>query len=143
MKKAFTLFEILVVFGLIALIAAISAVYIRSYQSKSILDNSARDVLVNLRLASELASTTQIVHSVRFDPQNSKYQIISASDPNNAIKSATLDPNVSIAETTLFDQTAQFNILGAAIVSGTITLVNKNGAQKIIDLRPSGYVEIR
>jgi len=143
MRKGFTLFEIIVVFGLIALISTVSAVYLRAYQSKSILDSSARDVLSNLRLASELASTTQIIHSVHFDLQNSNYRITNTSTPNTIIKSTTLDPSISIASTTLTDQTAQFNILGAATVSGTITLTDKNNTQKIIDLRPSGYVEIR
>lgn len=67
MRKAFSLYELIIVMSIIIIITAITIPMIRNYLPSLKLSSSAKAVSTKLRQAQEEAVTTQIKHGVRFD----------------------------------------------------------------------------
>lgn len=135
--------EILVVLGIAILITTVSSVYLRSIQPQSSLNATAKDITGDIRLASELASTTQINHIVRFDLLNGSYTLARLTAPEIILKTEYLESKLVFSQTTLPQNSAEFNTLGASVAPGTVTLTHQNGLNITIDIRPSGYVRIQ
>lgn|SRR3989338_3041440 len=142
MKKAFSLIELLVAFGVIALIAGISVTYLRQAAPGSLLRASARDLATDLRYGSELAVGTQINHAIQFNPATSQYTVIARTVPEQILKTVSLNESLTFSVITLPDNTVEFNSLGGALTAGSVVLQHQNGATATIDIRPSGYVKI-
>ena len=143
MRKGFTLIEILTVRGIIAVIAGVSVTFLRGAAQEGILQASARDVASDLRYAAELSVSTQINHAVRFDQVASRYTVIELTTPETTIKQSSLTPGLSFSTITLPQNQAEFNTLGAVVATGTVTILNQSGGTRLLDIRPSGYVQIR
>ncbi len=143
MRKGFTLIEILTVLGIIAVIAGVSVTFLRGAAQEGILQASARDVASDLRYAAELSVSTQINHAVRFDQVASRYTVIELTTPETTIKQSSLTPGLSFSTITLPQNQAEFNTLGAVVATGTVTILNQSGGTRLLDIRPSGYVQIR
>lgn len=143
MRQGFTLVEILVAFAILALAFGVSAAFLRVSGPSIILRSASRDIASDLRHAAELASSTQIIHIVRFDISGARYTIARAGAPEVIVKETTLPPSIIFSSITLPNTSAQFNTLGATATPGIITIRHQNGATATVDLRPSGYVRIQ
>ena len=138
----FTLVEISVVIGIISLLALISIPALISYQKTTALQNEARSISSNLRLAQQLAITEQSIHDVEFSIVNNSYEIINA-ETSETVKTIEVADEISIDSITdLTGSTVSFNPTGAVTETGTITLINSKDQTATIEIKPSGYVEI-
>lgn len=138
-----SLIEILAIAGVTVLISLISIPAFIGYQKNSKLKNEARQLATNIRLAQQLAITTQNVYQIKIFSENEKrYQI---RDENNdaTIKDVYFDPEVRISQIDNFtDQIIRFTATGGVIESGNLYLVNTNNQTSTLQIKPSGYVQI-
>src|SRR3989344_9074096 len=142
-KKGFTIVEVLVVIGIIYLMAFVSIPLFNNYQKTTKLKSEARLLATNLRLTQQLAITEQNIYTFQLFPLNNNYQIINSAS-SEVVKDVTLDSEVTIATTTgLTSSAAQFNPTGAAIETGFIYLINTKNQTSTIEIKPSGYVQVR
>ncbi|OGL64742.1 hypothetical protein A3B21_02550 [Candidatus Uhrbacteria bacterium RIFCSPLOWO2_01_FULL_47_24] len=140
MRKAFTAVEILVVIGISTLFVSAGAFSLRAYQPTAALRSASRELVVNLRFTSAQAVATQLTHTLQLYNAQSRYDIVGGD--GQIIRTISLPSGITIAQTSLPQNQATFNVLGAAQDPGTITLQNINSLTSIIDIRPSGYVKI-
>lgn len=141
-RPGFTLTEFFIAFTIAAFLGIITVSFIRIYQPTASLRTAARLVASDIRHTSSLASTVQISHELRINALNGQYSIVRLSVPEIVVSERTLDPSISFASTTFPGNVITFNTLGAAAVQGTVTLEYTDGAQTVLDVRPSGYVRI-
>lgn len=142
MKRGFTIVEILISFGVLALIIGITVTYLRYGAPEQILRGATQNITTDLRYAAELASATQVNHAVIFDATARVYTMMALSTPTQTIKTVALTEGLQITANTLPNNQAEFNALGAAITPGTITLQYQGDKTAVIEVRPSGYVQI-
>ena len=137
------LLDVVVVFGIFALLATISIPYLKKYQPNLKLNAAARALTTDLRYAQQLTVTEQKIHLVDFDLTQDKYDILKIDSATTIIKSVDLDPEISFQEITgLTDNQAVFNYYGGVSQAGQIILTNANNATATINLKPSGYVQL-
>lgn len=137
------LIDVLVVLGIIALLSTITIPYLRKYQPNLKLNATARDLTTDLRYAQQLTITEQKIHQVAFDLVNDKYQILKIDAATTTVKTVNLDAEVNYKEITgLADNRVIFNFYGGVSQSGQIVLTNINGATAVINIKPSGYVQL-
>ena len=139
------LITLLVSCSIIALLATISMPYIRQYQPNMKLSATAREMAADLRYAQQLTITEQVTHSVQFDFSNDKYNIRRLTGvATTTIKTVEFDPSVAFQQITGFtDDEVRFNSYGAVSESGDVTLINTNSKTMIINIKPSGYVQVQ
>ena len=142
-RAAFTLLEFIVSFGIIALVAGLTAYTIRASGPSLTLRAAARALAADLRQASELASSAQIIHEVRFNAADGSYTLTRAGAPETTVKIVTLNATLNFDAITIANDTAVFNTLGATGTPGNIVLINRNNQRSTVQLRPSGYVRIQ
>ena len=137
------LLNVLVSFGIIALMATISVPYIRQYQPNLKLNATARDLTSDLRYAQQLTITEQAVYLVDFNLDSDSYQILKGGVATTTIKTVEFDSDVNFQQITgLTDNQVVFNFYGGVSESGQIILVNTNGKIATINVKPSGYVKL-
>ena len=137
------LLDVVVVFGIFALLATISIPYLKKYQPNLKLNAAARALTTDLRYAQQLTVTEQKIHLVDFDLTQDEYDILKIDSATTIIKSVDLDPEISFQEITgLTDNQAVFNYYGGVSQAGQIILTNANNATATINLKPSGYVQL-
>jgi len=137
------LLNVLVSFGIIALMATISIPYIRQYQPNLKLNATARDLTADLRYAQQLTVTEQVIYLVDFDLDNDSYQILKSGVATTTIKTVEFDSDVSFQQVTdLTDNQVTFNFYGGVSEAGQIILVNANGKTATINVKPSGYIQL-
>lgn len=135
--------DLLVAFGIIALLSAVAIPYIRKYQPNLKLNAAARDITADLRYAQQLTITEQKIHLVAFYPLEDRYDILKIDVATTTIKSVALDDDISFKEITdLIDNQVIFNYYGGVSQPGGIALTNVNDAVAKINVKPSGYVEL-
>ncbi len=138
------LINVLVVFGVIALLSTISIPYIKKYQPNLKLNAAGRDLTADLRYAQQLTITEQIAHTVKFDIDNDSYQILKLDTVTTTIKSVSLDPDVSFSQVIgLTDNKVVFNYYGGVSEAGQVILININSKTATINIKPSGYVQLK
>jgi len=137
------LLNVLVSFGIIALMATISIPYIRQYQPNLKLNATARDLTADLRYAQQLTVTEQVIYLVDFDLDNDSYQILKSGVATTTVKTVEFDSDVSFQQVTdLTDNQVTFNFYGGVSEAGQIILVNTNGKTVTINVKPSGYIQL-
>ncbi len=137
------LLNVLVSFGIIALMATISIPYIRQYQPNLKLNATARDLTADLRYAQQLTVTEQVAYLVDFDLDDDSYQILKFGVATPTIKTVEFDSSVNFQQIIgLADNQVVFNFYGGVSESGQIILVNTNGKTATINVKPSGYVQL-
>jgi len=137
------LLNVLVSFGIIALLATISIPYIRQYQPNLKLNATARNLTSNLRYAQQLTITEQAVHLVDFDLGGDSYQILRGGVATTTIKTVEFDPDVSFQQIiSLTGNQAVFNFYGGVSEAGQIILINTNAKTATINIKPSGYIKL-
>jgi len=135
--------EILVVFGVIALLATISIPYLKKYQPNLKLNATARDLTADLRYAQQLTVTEQATYLVDLDLDGDSYQILKGGIATTTIKTVEFDPSVSFQQIIgLTDNQVVFNFYGGVSESGQVILVNTNNKTATINIKPSGYIQL-
>ena len=135
--------DVLVSFGIIALLATISIPYLKKYQPNLKLNGASRDLTADLRYAQQLTVTEQVAHSVDFSFEDDSYEILRLGVATTTIKTVALDPDVSFQEiSSLSGDRVIFNFYGGVSEAGQVTLVNTNDKTAIIDIKPSGYIQL-
>lgn len=138
----FSLTETLIAVAIIGIIASITIPFFRDASLTLNLNAAGRDLASDLRLAQQLAVTTQVNHQVVFNLSGNYYTITNLNS-GAVVKMRNIKSPVSIsAITNLPTSTVIFNSTGAANNSGTVTLINTSNRQLIIEIKPSGYVKI-
>ena len=142
-QRGTLLMKTLVAFGIIALLTTISLPYLRKYQPNLKLNSTARDLTADLRYTQQLTITEQIVYQVYLDTGNNSYQIIKTGAATTTIRDVDLPSQVSFLQVTdLTNNTVSFNSYGGVSESGQIVLTNINDRLAVINIRPSGYVQL-
>lgn len=140
MKRGFSLIEILVVVSILAIMSSLGVLTFSSYRSFFALSGETRELVGSIRYAQQLSVTEQINHSVRFDFTNNSYQIIKHTEEEVIIFSKQIPTQVALEEINNYNE-AKFNPYGAVKKSGKIKLKVEE-SERIIDIRPSGFVII-
>lgn len=142
-KKGFTLTEILIIIGIIAVLVGIGIPVFRSYQPTLQLNGAVRNLVSDLRYTQQLAVTQQLEHCVRFFSEDKKYKIIQCQNPEaeEILKTISVQEINSITVTDFSNNEARYNPYGAVKKDGTVIL-EVNGKTKTIKVRPSGFVKI-
>lgn len=137
------LIDILVAFGIIALMAALAIPYIRKYQPNLKLNAAARELTADLRYTQQLTITEQKIHITSFDLNNNKYDILKIDAATTTVKTVFLDQEVSFKQITgLQSNQAVFNFYGGVSQPGQIILTNTNNIDASINIKPSGYIQL-
>ncbi len=135
--------NLLIGFGIMALIATISIPYLKKYQPNLKLDAAARNLTSDLRYAQQLTITQQVVHKVVLDSFDRSYEIVRVDTSTSTVKTVSLDPEVSFSQITgLSGDQVIFNAFGGVSESGQIILTNTQGSTATINVKPSGYIEL-
>lgn len=141
--KGSTLIELIVSISIIVLLSTISIPYIRRYQPNLKLNGAARELTANLRYAQQLTITEQKIHQVVFDLNNNEYQILKIDEATTTIKTIALEHEISFKEITgLINNKVIFNYYGGVSNAGQIALTNINNLTAIINVKPSGYIQL-
>lgn len=138
-KRGFSIIELLVVLGVIAMFSMVSLPYFVSYQKNIKLKNEVKLLATNLKYAQQLAVTEQIIYQVILAPETKSYQIIN-SESAEVIKTVNLDDEVDFYNFTT--STFSFNATGAVLEYGQIVLINTKNSTVTIEIKPSGYVQL-
>lgn len=139
------LIDLLVVLGIIALLATLVIPYLKKYQPNLKLNAAARNLTADLRYAQQLTITEQKVYQVAFDLTGDKYQLqkIEAA-ATTTVKTVTFEPEINIKQIDdLTDNKVVFNYYGGVSQAGKIILINTNGTTAVINIKPSGYVQLQ
>jgi len=143
-KAGFSLMELLVVIGIIAILAAVSWPIIQALQPSLQLSSVSRDLAANLRYAQQKAVTEQVEHGIRFSLVNNSYQILKFASSTQEIANKTLPSGVWLYQVNDFtNQEAVFNVLGASREGGSVVIYNSKQQSKTVEVRPSGFVKIQ
>jgi len=143
-QKGSMLADLLVVMGIIALLSTISIPYLRKYQPNLKLSAAARNLTTDLRYAQQLTITEQNIYQVVFDLIDNTYEIQKIDTATTSIKLVNLDSEISIKQITdLTDNKVVFNYYGGVSQSGQIILTNINNTEATINIKPSGYVQLK
>lgn len=141
--RGFTLIEMVIVLAIVGIISLISIPVYRQIRPNISLDSETRELASNLRYAQQLAVTEQDNYAVIFNIATNNYQIKNL-ETEEVVKNSTVESQILIASVSGFtDNTVIFNVTGAVSESGTITLINSDSVQNVIEVKPSGYVQIQ
>lgn len=141
MKRGFTIIDVLLTLAIVTLISAVGVYSLRGGGPKAGLRNASRQLVIDLRFSSEQAATQQVNYAVRL--RSAEYDIVRLATPEVLLVTKSFPFGVTLESTTLPASEAQFNVLGGAVNSGTVTLQNRAGSTMVIDVRPSGYARIQ
>jgi len=140
---AFTLVELLVILGILAILSLGSLVFFRAYQPTLELLGTVRELIGDLRYSEQLALTEQVEYGIQFFPTEDKYQIVKFIQPSEVLETITLPEEVSFHQIVGFtDNRVVFNPYGAAKETGQITLINTQNSTTTIEVKASGFVKI-
>lgn len=148
-KRGFTLVELIIVLAIISLLTAVTIPLWRQFAPNFKLSSETEKVVQELRLAQQKTVTEQITYLVRFDKEAESYTVIRlVPDPENpgeylpeTVKTQTLDSEIEIKELyNLGEPEIKFTAAGGVAEAGQIELANRQGKTKLIDVRPSGFI---
>lgn len=142
--KAFSLYEFLIVFFIIGLMAAITLPTIKNYSPSWKISTNSRLILNKLRQAQEEAVTTQDQHAVRIDPTANPptIQVVNLSGTETVISTTTFDQGITLAlDVGITDNQVVFSADGGPSTSGNI-VINYSDRSKTINISPSGVIKL-
>jgi prepilin-type N-terminal cleavage/methylation domain-containing protein len=150
--SGFTLVELLVVIALLVIVGAISAPFYLSYQRAQETNGAARELIVSLNQARQLAITRSTSFSVESqgNPQN-RLRLCAGTVTPCPGGSVWLGPGTDGAGWTVLDNGARitqnprvtFNSLGAATATGTLRVQNSSGTGCLdAVVSPSGRIQL-
>ncbi len=142
--EAFSIYEFLVVFFIIGLVAAITLPTISNYSPSWKISTNSKLVLNKLRQAQEEAVAIQDQHAVRFDPSANPptVQLVNITGTETIIDSKTFDGGITLEIDGVFtDNEIIFSADGGPSASGNI-VVNYSDRSKTINVSPSGVIKL-
>jgi len=144
-KKGTLLINVMASIGILAVITFISIPNLRQFQANIKLDDSSRALAINLRYAQQLAITNQVIHGVEIFESLNYYNVVKVDAATTTIKTISLPAEVTFTDVSGFSsEFISFNSYGSAKESGSIEITHtSNGDSKIINVRPSGYVQLQ
>ncbi len=144
LKTGFTLIEIMVAIGILAVLSSVFWVGFQSYQPSLSLSVASRDLATDLRLVQQLSITEQINHGIFFNTSINEYQLEKFGAETIVLSAKQLPTNIVFCGITgLSGNRVIFNPYGSVAYSGSVCLVNSKGQNKIIDIKPSGFIKIQ
>ena len=138
----FTLMEMSAVLAIIVIITLISIPFFSSYNQNQALENSAKQLMSDLKLAQQNTVTQQIKYSIKMAPDSGTYTLIKKGNPDLTISTQQLDSHVIVSQITgLTGNEAVFNPTGAVDYSGEVYLQHNTSETQIqVSIKPSGFV---
>jgi len=134
---------VLVALGIMLVMSLIAFPYLKRYQPNLKLSGVVRDLSGNLRYAQQLTITEQVIYGVEIDAINDEYHILKFDAATSTVKTVVLPGEVEFSSVLGFsNNTIRFNSYGAVSESGEIKLTNSNNLIKLINVKPSGFIEI-
>jgi len=140
-QNSFTLIELLLVVGILALMAGMSMPALRTYQASFEVNSLGRDLAVDLRYAQQKSVTEQVNHAVVFDDADT-YSIVKKGTPDEIIETKNLSSGIDFYEVNFSGDYAEFNSCGAAKESGNVVIKDNTGKTLTIEVRPSGFIRV-
>lgn len=142
-QKGSLVINLLVIVGIVALLTAAFTPYLRKYQPNLKLNSVSRDLTSDLRYAQQLTITEQVIHRIYFDITEGSYKIVKIGMATATLREVYLPTEVSYKEINdLTDNIVSFNSYGGVSESGQVILTNTNNRISIINIKPSGYVQL-
>ncbi|MCX6807088.1 MAG: GspH/FimT family pseudopilin [Candidatus Berkelbacteria bacterium] len=139
--KAITLIELMVVIAIIGTIAVMSIPSLSRFSHSIKLSGAAKELVVEIRKAQQMAVTEQINHQVSLDQTQNKYQVIKKSTPEVIVKEIQLPSTITFLSISLSPHEVSFNAAGAPSQSGTIQIVNRYNKTITIEINPAGFIK--
>jgi len=144
LSRGFSLMEILIAIAIVIILSGISWATIIRYQPSLALSATTRDLTSDLRLAQQLSVTEQINHGIFFDTLFNEYQLKKFEGETIILFTKQLPTGITFCDIAgLSEDTAIFNPYGSVAYSGAVCLLNSNGQNKTIEIKPSGFVKIQ
>ena len=138
------LINIIVALGISVILLVVAMPNIRKFQKNIALNGAAREILGDLRTAQQLSITEQTQYAVTFSTSSRSFSLIKKDTATSTIHTKFLPSTIDFSSiSNQLSQEVSFNSFGAATVSGQIILTNNNNSTSTIDIKPSGYVQIR
>lgn len=135
--------SVLVSVSIIALLSMLSIPYLNKYQTNLKLSGVSRNLTADIRYAQQLTITEQVVYKVLFDTNAHAYDIIKTGAATSTIKSISLPAEVRFSQIdAALNNEIIFNSFGGVSQSGQIILTNSDSRTAIINVKPSGYIQL-
>lgn len=143
-ETGYVLVNLLVSVLFIAVMITVSIPHIRNYRITSKLSAVGREVATQLRRAQQMSVTEQAVHGIVFDTASDTYKLEKYNGATTTLNSYVLGGNIDLTRVNgLTDDRVEFNFYGGASESGEVILESVNSHQITIEIKPSGYVQIK
>jgi len=149
-QKGISLIELLTVIAIIVVLVGISIPAWRAFAPRFKLNKETERIVEELRFAQQRTVSEQIVYALEFDKEAETYTVVRFNpDPDNpgeyileTVKTEALDSVIGINELyNLTDPEIRFTAAGGVVEAGQIELINQNMDTKLIDVRPSGFID--
>jgi type IV fimbrial biogenesis protein FimT len=149
-NSGFTLFELLAVIGIVAVLSAIAIPNFFSWLPKYRLGSAARNLLSAMQYARLVAVKENVDILVNFDPQNDNYMLFPDYNSDEVqdgdeptLRGVKMPGGVSLTETNFTGDRFKFNSRGLASGSGgTISLTNNLNTLTRIRINRTGNSRI-
>ncbi len=150
-RRGFSLLEIVIVLGIVVVLLAISIPAWRHYALNLKLREAADGVVADLKLAQQRTVSEQIVYTVKFYADTESYSVIRFNpDQENpgsyvpeTLSTQKLDAEIDLVQVYEFSiPEVRFTAAGGVVEGGQVELQNRNGEGRVIDVRPSGFIQI-
>ena len=146
----FTLFEMMVVIGIIGILSMIAIPNIISWLPKYRLGSAARNLLSAMQYARLVAVKENVDILVNFDPQNDNYMLFPDYNSDEiqdgdepTLKQGDMPGGVSITGTNFLGDSFKFDSRGlASVTGGTISLINNLNTLTRIRINRTGNSRI-
>ncbi|MFA6106967.1 MAG: hypothetical protein WC745_04860 [Patescibacteria group bacterium] len=144
-QPGFTIIELTTIIFIMAILTAIAIPFLAKFQPNLKLTGAARMLTADLRLAQQLTVTEQTVHLISLDTIGGTYGLLALGAATTTIKSVILPSDVFFDSASTTVSEIRFNSYGGTASGGVgrIQLKNINDKTMIINIKPSGYVELK
>ena len=148
-SSGFTVLELMIVIAIVAVLSAIGIPNYISWLPKRHLQSSATDVQAAINLAKMTAIKENTDVELAFDLNNESYTITYTDqdrDGNNflrTIRDKQMNPGINLVDTDFTGEKLTFDSRGLADGSGDITLKNKRGETREIEVTITGMSRMK
>ena len=148
-SSGFTLLELMVAIAIFTIVAAVAIPNYLGWLPKRHLQSSAVDVQGAIVLAKLTAIRENSDVVLTFDPANERYLVFIDTDEDGSqdggertVRNQGMSTDIDLNNTTIPGHKLTFNSRGLADNSGDITLINKHGENRTINVTITGMSRI-